>query len=235
MGGVNVNFDAETERESLCEEDYEKVYDLGVHWSETFQASHGSNRITQAHRLLTDYGRLLGANIVIGNRAYGLTPSSSLLESAGTRLSTISSNRQIKLGAEGEKNGKKAIDLALKTNSIAYILHTPIANLLMDYARASAVKYALYTLCRIGESEALAASDLMRIKGTAYFERRGVLRDNISTQLNNFAVYGTGEEVTKKIRDYVDVKGASKVVLYPVFDSFKDLLGQMRLLSRSME
>lgn len=178
----------------------------------------------------------MGANIVIGNRAYGLTPSSSLLESAGARLSTISrGGRQIKLGAEGERNGKKAIDLAFKTNSIAYILHTPIANQLMDYARAKGVIYALYTLCRIGESEALAASDIMRIKGTSYFERRGILRDNISTQLNNFAIYGTRDLVTKKIRDYVDVKGASKIVLYPVFDSFKDLLGQMRLLSQSME
>jgi hypothetical protein len=176
----------------------------------------------------------LGANIVIGNKAYGLRPSSSFLDTAGAFLSTISKS-QIKVGAEGEKNGKRAIDLASKTNSIAYILHTPIADLLMDYAMSNGVKYVLYTLCRIGESEALAACDLMRIKGIGYFERRGILRDNISTQLNNFAIYGTRDDVTKKIRDYVDVRGVSKVVLYPVFDSFKDLLGQMRLLSQSME
>ncbi|MHB8567534.1 MAG: hypothetical protein ACYC7D_13720 [Nitrososphaerales archaeon] len=236
LGSVNVNFDAETESESLDSEDYGKIYDLGVAWSETFQASprNGCSKLSDTCGLLKSYGKLLSANLVIGNAAYGLRPSHRMLENAGTKLALIS-KKEMKLGAEGSRNGRRAIDLAARTKSTAYILHTPIAPELMRYARSKNVKFALYTLCRIADTESLASIELMRIKGTSYFERRGVLRDNISTLLDHFALYGTRGQFAEKIRNVLDLDGASKVVLYPVFDSFNDLLGQLRILSKFME
>lgn len=222
--------------------DYAKVYDLGVQWSETFQASGSSSsasedataNLADVRGLLRSYGKLLSANLVMGNAAYGLRPNHTMLEKAGSRLARAS-RREMKLGAEGARNGRRAIDLAAKTNLTAYILHTPIAHQLMEYARSKNVRFALYTLCRIGDSENIASSELMRIKGFGYFERRGVLRDNVSTLLDRFAIYGTRDQVIEKIRGVLDVEGASKVVLYPVFDTFNDLLGQLRALAMFME
>ena len=184
--------------------------------------------------MLRSYRRLLSANLVIGNAAYGLKPRRQTLDHAGNTLaSCLLSCRagDLKLGAEGVSNGKKAVELASRTNSVAYILHTPAAAQLISYARSKNVQYVIYTLCRIAETESRASCELLRIKGTSYFERRGVLRDNISTSTAEFSIFGSGDRIVQKIRQFIDHYGASKVVLYPVFESYKDLIGQLKLLS----
>ncbi|MGI0091561.1 MAG: hypothetical protein ACREBS_07625 [Nitrososphaerales archaeon] len=184
-------------------------------------------------QLLKKYGARLSANLVIGNAAYGLRPSYDLLHNMTLRIAPLS-RRELKLGAEGVFNGKRAIDLAAETNSVAYILHTSSINELLEYANERKVRFMVYTLCRVAESRSRAASELMRIKGTSYFERRKVLRDDVSQRLPEFSIFGTGEEITSQIRSVIS-QGASKMVLYPVFESMKDLIRQMNLLSDWIE
>ena len=230
---MNVNFDAETEEQTLGIEEYSKVYDLGLLWSETFQASRGlssaASKSALIKQLLKKFGKKFSANLVIGNAAYGLRPDYSELRKITLRLAPLSA-RELKLGAEGSVNGKKAIDLAAATGSIAYILHTSSIDELLDYARSCGVRFMVYTLCRIAESRSKAAAELMRIKGTGYFERRRVLREEISTRLGEFSIFGTGQEIAGQIGTLVS-RGADKVVLYPVFESMKDLIRQMNMLS----
>lgn len=233
LGSVNVNFDAETSCESLAVEDYTRVNDLGVRWSETYQASiEGPARAKPAliKRLLREFRTRLSANLVIGNAAYGLRPSYESLEHFALRLS----GRELKLGAEGSANGKKSIDLAAKTGATAYILHTSSIDELLNYAKEKGVRFMIYTLCRTAESRAIAAADLMRIKGTGYFERRKVQRDEISQRLGEFSIFGTGEEVLSQVKSLLN-RGASKVVLYPVFRGNSDLVSQMNMLADWME
>ncbi|MDG6997860.1 MAG: hypothetical protein JRN15_01960 [Nitrososphaerota archaeon] len=236
LGSVNVNFDAETRSERLDFEDYGRVHDLGARWSETFQASkEGSARAKSSliKKLLKEFKSHFSANLVIGNAAYGLRPSYGSLEHMTLRLTPLSS-RELKLGAEGSTNGRKTIDLAAKTGATAYILHTSSIDGLLDYAKEKRVRFMVYTLCRIAESRALAAADLMRIKGTGYFERRKVLREDISQRLCEFSIFGTGEEVASQVKSLV-ARGASKVVLYPVFQGTSDLISQMNSLSDWIE
>lgn len=220
----------------LSMEDYARVHDLGLRWSETFQASkEGSARTKSAliKKLLREFRTRLSANLVIGNAAYGLRPSYDSLEHMVLRLTRLS-NSDLKLGAEGVVNGKRAIDLAARTGAIAYILHTSSIDVLLDYAKERNVRFMVYTLCRIGESRAIAAADLMRIKGTGYFERRKVLREEISQRLGEFSIFGTGEEISSQV-DLLVTRGASKVVLYPVFQGTGDLISQMKMLSNWIE
>ena len=236
LGNINVNFDAETTNESLEMEDYGRIHDLGVSWSETFQASKegsASRKSALIKRLLKEFRTRLSANLVIGNAAYGLRPSYDSLEHMALRLTPLSS-RELKLGAEGSSNGKRAIDLAAKTGATAYILHTSSIDGLLCYAKEENVEFMVYTLCRVSDSKALAAADLMRIKGTGYFERRKVLREEISQRLGEFSIFGTGEEVTSQVKSLV-ARGASKVVLYPVFEGTADLISQINLLSDWIE
>lgn len=229
---MNVNFDAETLSESLAAEDYARVHDLGAKWSETFQASkEGSSRVKSAHikRLLREFKIHLSANLVMGNSAYGLHPSYDCLEHMTLRIASCS-NRELKLGAEGITNGKKAIDLAANTGAIAYILHTNSLDGLLNYAKEKRVKFMVYTLCRVAESRAIAACELMRIKGSGYFERRKVFREEISQRLGEFSIIGTGEDISSQINSLV-ARGASKVVLCPVFHGTADLISQMNNLS----
>ncbi|MDG7001244.1 MAG: hypothetical protein JRN15_19280, partial [Nitrososphaerota archaeon] len=202
-------------------------------WSETFQASKGTssavNKSARIKQLLRKFGKRFSANLVIGNAAYGLKPDYGQLHNMTLKLAPLSA-RELKLGAEGSINGKRAIDLAASTGSIAYILHTSSIDELLDYARSRGVRFMVYTLCRIAESRSMAAADLMRIKGTGYFERRRVLREEISTRLGEFSIFGTGQEITSQINTLVS-GGADKVVLYPVFESLKDLIRQMNMLS----
>ena len=232
IGSVNVNFDAETQSENLAVEDYGRVHDLGVSWSETFQAAKGGSvhvKSALIKRLLRQFRTHLSANLVMGNSAYGLHPSHDRLEHMALRL-TRNSSRELKLGAEGATNGKKAIDLAAKTGSTAYILHTSSIDGLLCYAKERQVRFMVYTLCRIAESRALAAADLLRIKGTGYFERRRVFREEISQRLGEFSIIGTGDDISSQVKSLV-ARGASKVVLYPVFQSTADLISQMNSLS----
>lgn len=212
------------------------MYDLGLRWSETFQASQDHSvveRSAQIKHLLKKYGMRLAANLVIGNAAYGLRPSYDSFHRMTLRLSPLSS-AELKLGAEGVANGKRAIDLAANTGATVYILHTNSVHELLEYARGKGVRFMVYTLCRIGESRALAAADLMRIKGTSYFERRRVLREDISQRLGEFSIFGTGKEVVMQVNSLVAL-GASKVVLYPVFQGTNDLVSQMNMLSDWIE
>ncbi len=206
-------------------------------WSETFQASKGTsgavNKSARIKQLLRKFGKRFSANLVIGNAAYGLKPDYGQLHNMTLKLAPLSA-RELKLGAEGLINGKRAIDLAASTGSIAYILHTSSIDELLDYARSRGVRFMVYTLCRIAESRSMAAADLMRIKGTCYFERRRVLREEISTRLGEFSIFGTGQEITSQINTLVS-GGADKVVLYPVFESLKDLIRQMNMLSDWVE
>ena len=231
-----MNFDAETTSERLDMEDYGRVHDLGARWSETFQASREGSACAKSaliKRLLREFRTHLSANLVIGNAAYGLHPSYDSLERMALRLASLS-NREFKLGAEGSTNGKKTIDLAAKTGATAYILHTSSIDRLLDYAKEKNVRFMVYTLCRIAESRAHAAAELMRIKGTGYFERRKVLREEISQRLGEFSIFGTGEEVATQVKSLV-ARGATKVVLYPVFQGISDLITQMNLLSDWIE
>lgn len=213
------------------------MYDLGVAWSETFQASKEGDSATGKSalikNLLQKFGRRFSANLVIGNAAYGLRPDYNALHSMTLKLAPLSL-RELKLGAEGVVNGKKAIDLAAMTGSTAYILHTTSVDELLNYAKSRGVRFMVYTLCRISNSGSQAAQELMRIKGTSYFERRKILRDEISTRLGEFSIFGTGEEITRQVKGLVS-HGASKVVLYPVFESVKDLIRQMNMLSDWIE
>lgn len=236
LGPVNVNFDAETDSERLEAEHYGKVYDLGVTWSETFQASSNGQMVSRSaviKKLLKKFGKRLSANLVIGNAAYGLKPKYDMLQHMTLRIAPLST-KELKLGAEGIVNGKRAIDLALETGATAYILHTTAIDHLLEYAREKKVRFMVYTLCRVAETRAIAAADLMRIKGTTYFERRKVLREDISQRLGEFSIFGTGEEINSQIKSLVS-KGASKVVLYPVFQGTRDLLNQMNMLADWMD
>lgn len=231
-----MNFDAETTSERLDVEDYERVHDLGARWSETFQASKEGSAYTKSaliKKLLREFRTHLSANLVIGNAAYGLRPSYDSFERMALRLASLSSS-ELKLGAEGFTNGKKTIDLAAKTGATAYILHTSSIDGLLEYAKEKNVRFMIYTLCRIAESRAHAAAELMRIKGTGYFERRKVLREEISQRLGEFSIFGTGEEVVSQAKSLV-ARGASKVVLYPVFQGTSDLISQMNQLSDWIE
>ncbi|MHB8565469.1 MAG: hypothetical protein ACYC7D_04715 [Nitrososphaerales archaeon] len=69
-------------------------------------------------------------------------------------------------------------------------------------------------------------------QGKVYLEETHV---SLLKQEDHFAICGTREHVAEKIRSIIDQEGASKVVLYPVFDTFNDLLGQLRGLSISIE
>ncbi|HVB12886.1 MAG TPA: hypothetical protein VNE86_07110 [Nitrososphaerales archaeon] len=237
MGKVNVNFDAETSQEILEFDNYSKVYDLGVPWSETFQASlHDGSLVSKSaliKQLLKKFGKHLSANLVIGNAAYGLRPDYDLLQHMTLRIAPLS-KRELKLGAEGLVNGRKAVDLAAKTGSTAYMLHTSSIGDLLNYARERKVRFMIYTLCRVAETRAIAATELMRIKGTSYFERRGILREEISQRLGEFSIFGPEEEIASQIRSLVS-RGASKVVLYPVFQNMNDLISQMNMISDWIE
>lgn len=231
-----MNFDAETSNEILETDHYSRVYDLGLPWSETFQASTLGSIVSKASlikELLKKFGKRFSANLVIGNAAYGLRPDYDLLHNMTLRIAPLS-QRELKLGAEGLVNGKRAIDLAAQTNSVAYILQTTSINELLNYANERKVRFMVYTLCRISETRAMASAELMHIKGTAYFERRKVLRDEISQRLGEFSMFGTGSEITSQIRSLIS-RGASKVVLYPVFENTRDLIRQMNLLSDWIE
>jgi hypothetical protein len=234
---VNVNFDAETSMEMLETDHYSKVFDLGVPWSETFQASlrDGSlvSKSALIKHLLKKFGRRFSANLVIGNAAYGLRPDYGLFQHMTLRIAPLS-NKELKLGAEGLVNGKKAIDLAAETESTAYILHTSAIDDLLSYARGKGVRFMVYTLCRIAETRAVAAAELMRIKGTGYFERRRILREEISQRLGEFSIFGTGSEVVSQVKSLVS-RGAAKVVFYPVFQDTSDLISQMNMLADWIE
>lgn len=221
----------------LTDGDYEKVYDFGEHWSETYQASALHDRqslvekAAEIRNLLNRFGKKFSANLVVGNAAYGFKPDFSSLHDLAMKISGAS-KKPLKLGVEGKRNGKRAIELALKTNSMAYVLHTASAHDLLGYAKTHHVDSIVYALCRFAEEgRAHAASDLMRIKGTSYFERRGVTTGQISSRLGEFAVFGTGEEVALQIRKLIDHGTASKIALYPIFENSKDLMMQMKMLS----
>jgi hypothetical protein len=237
LGKVNVNFDAETSKEILEFDHYSKVYDLGVTWSETFQASlHDGSLVSKSaliKQLLKKFGKHLSANLVIGNAAYGLRPDYDLLQHMTLRIAPLS-KKELKLGAEGLVNGKKAIDLAAETGSTAYILHTSSIGDLLNYACEKNVRFMVYTLCRVAETRAVAAAELMRIKGTGYFERRRILREDISQRLGDFSIFGSGNEIVSQVRSLLS-RGASKVVLYPVFQDMNDLISQMNMISDWIE
>ncbi len=241
LGSVNVNFDAETEKEMLADGDYEKVYEFGTHWSETYQAStlhNGQSLVEKAaeiRTLLNKFSSKFSPNLVVGNGAYGFKPDFHALHELTMKLNG-SSRRRLKLGAEGRRNGKRAIELASKTNSMAYVLHTTSVNELLGYANTNHVDSIVYALCRLSEcTRGQAASDLMRIKGTSYFERRGLSTQEISLRLGEFALFGTGKEVASQIRMLIDCGKASKVALYPVFENSKDLIKQIKMLSEVVE
>ncbi len=221
----------------LADEDYERVYEFGTHWSETYQASalkDGQSLVEKAAEimiLLKMFGMRFSANLVLGNKAYGFKPDFHAFQELAMKVSGCSRKR-LKLGAEGMRNGRRAIEVAFKTNSMAYVLHTASVNELLGYARTSHVDSIVYALCRLSDdTRGRAASELMRIKGTSYFERRGVSTHEISLRLGEFAVFGTGEEIASQIRRLIDQGKASKVALYPVFENSKDLIKQMKMLS----
>lgn len=170
---------------------------------------------------------------MIGNAACGLRPDYGLLQHMTLRIAPLS-KKELKLGAEGMVNGKKAIDLAAETGSTAYILHTSSIEDLLNYACERKVRFMIYTLCRVAETRAIATAELMRIKGTGYFERRRILREEVSQRLGEFSIFGPGEEIVSQIRSLV-ARGASKVVLYPVFQDMKDLIRQMNMISNWIE
>jgi hypothetical protein len=234
---LNVNFDAETASETLDCESFSGIYDLGVKWSETYQSSVqlcSSESSGLIRHLLWEFGTRFSANLVLGNAAYGLDNSNyRLLRHLALNVASAA-GRELKLGAEGLTNGKKSIDIAAHTGAYAYILHTSCANALMEYARERRVKFMVYTLLRIAETRSIAAEELTRIQGTGYFERRGILREAVPQTLGDFSISGNPEEIAAQILSFID-RGASKVVLFPVFASLKDLLTQLKLLSSCLE
>jgi hypothetical protein len=227
-----VNFDAETAHQALREEEYRKIYDFGVSWSETFQSSlfHDHDGISRIETLLKEFGERLSINLVIGNAAYGLKPSFSSLERMARRLSRSG----MKLGVESRMYGRKAIDLASEIGASAYILHTGAMEELLRYSTSKGVSSSVYTLCRISGSGSSAVSEIVSIKGDGYFKRRGVAFEDISAKLGNLAIYGTRRSVVEQISSIFDL-GARKVVLYPVFAGTNDLLNQMRELGEIIE
>ena len=228
-----MNFDAETAHQALKEEEYRKIYDFGVSWSETFQSSlfHDYDGILRIEGLLKEFGEMLSINLVIGNAAYGLKPSFGSLERMARRLSR---KRGMKLGVESRVYGRKAIDLASEIGASAYILHTGAMEELLSYSASKGVPSSVYTLCRISGSESSAVSEIVGIKGDGYFKRRGVAFEDISSKLGNLAVYGTRKSVAEQISSIFDL-GASKVALYPVFAGTSDMLNQMRELGEIIE
>jgi hypothetical protein len=217
------------------------VYDFGANWSETYQASalHDGHSLVektaQLRYLLNNFGKRFSINLVVGNAAYGFKPEFSTLHEFAMKLSGVSKGK-IKLGAEGKRNGQKAIELASRTNSLAYILHTSSVQELLGYAKLNNVSSVVYALCRISEDgRGIAASELMKIKGNSYFERRGVDSNAISSRLGEFAVFGTAENVSSQIRSLIDRDRARKVALYLVFKNSQDLIEQLRAFSKVIE
>ena len=222
-----MNFDAEGIDQALQGNEYKKVYDFGLHWSETFQSSHFDGDSTRIRDLVREFGRRLSINLVIGNAAYGLKPTFHSLEKM---VRALSGECEIKLGAEGKVYGKRAIDLASENHATAYILHTPSMDELLDHAKSKKVCSFVYTLCRISGSKLSAISEISSMK-EGYFKRRGIELEAIAKNIANFAVYGTRDEVAAQISAILD-RGASKVVLYPVFYGAKDMLNQVKELGR---
>lgn len=233
LGRINVNFDAETERESLCEKEYERVHSFGTNWSETYQASAISDDESDviADRLCR-FEKNFSANIVIGNAAYGFKPKYSRLSNLAARLSIFS--RKLKIGAEGITNGEKCVNLAAEIGATAYILHTSLTNELLVYAAEKKVPSMVYTLCRISDSRAKAADELLQIKGTRYFERRGVRPEDIPMRLAEFSLFGSQKDLVEGARSLM-ASGASKVVLCPIFKNTEDLTRQLGKLSDWLE
>jgi hypothetical protein len=236
LGPLNVNFDAETATESLDVNCFSKVYDLGLKWSETFQSTartSASERASLIKQLLNKFGKRFSANLVIGNAAYGIDSNYRILRHMALRVA-LGSNEELKLGAEGLSNGKRAIDLAAQTGSFAYILHTSSVESLMEYSKERGVNFMVYTLLRMAETRSIAARELMRIKGSEYFVRRGVARDDVSQRLAGFSIFGSAEEIISQVLSFVN-RGASKVVLFPVFENQRDLIDQLSMLSNCLE
>lgn len=179
------------------------------------------------------YNGRLSANLVIGNAAYGIRSNFASLQEMTMKLSNTECG-ELKLGAEGRINGRKAIDLASKTGSIAYVLHTSFLNDLLGYANERKVASMVYSLCRLSEFDGNSAKqEAVRIKGTGYFERRGVACDEVLSRAGEFGIFGKSEDVVREIRSLID-SGVSKVVLYPIFCSADDLARQLALLSNWM-
>ncbi|MDA4130522.1 MAG: hypothetical protein OK457_07100 [Thaumarchaeota archaeon] len=236
LGPINVNFDAETSSQCLDIEAFSGIYDLGLRWSETYQSSTRESlteRSALIRQLLWEFGRRFSANLVLGNIAYGLNPKYKMLQHIALHVAPVS-NDQLKLGAEGLTNGMKAIDLAAQTRAFAYLLHTSSVDKLIEYSKERGVKFMVYSLLRIAETRSIAAQELMRLKGTEYFERRGVQRDDAQERLGEFSILGCTEEITDQILSFIN-RGASKVVLFPVFKNQKDLMKQLNLLSNCLE
>lgn len=223
IGNVHVNFDAERIDQALEDNEYKEVYDFGLHWSETFQSSHFDGDPTRIRELAREFGKRLSINLVIGNAAYGLKPKFHSLEKM---VRGLSGECEIKLGAEGKVYGKGAIDLASEIHATAYVLHTSRMDELLDYANSKEVPSSVYTLCRISESKLSAISEITNIK-VGYFKRRGIELEAIAKNIGNFAVYGTRDQVAEQISSLLD-RGASKVVLCPVFNGTRDMINQVK-------
>ena len=231
LGEVHTNFDAETINEELKQEEYLKPISLGFGWSETFQTS----RLTQdayerIENILRLYRTSISMNLVIGNAAYGLNPSSKSLEQAARRLAPLCDRVGLKLGAEGWLNGVKVIDLAKKIGASAYILHTPLTGELLHYAKSKRIDSIVYTLCRIGKSREEAMRDLIQIKGDGYFNRRGISRESIPMRLGDYALFGTTSDISEQILS-IQANGGTKVALYLVSQNLRDLVRQFSMLS----
>jgi hypothetical protein len=222
LGKVHVNFDAERRDQALRTSDCQQIYDLGFSWSETFQSSSNFVDIID----IGNFGRRFSFNLVIGNGAYGLNPNFRSLEKMARSLE----NRHdgIKLGVEGIKFGRRAIDLASEIGATAYILHTDNLREHLRYAASKKVPAFVYTLMRISESTQSAVSEVGNYKA-GYFRRRGIESEEIPKRIRDFAVYGTRDEVANQICELFDL-GASKVVLSPVFNGIRDMTNQIREL-----
>ena len=78
----------------------------------------------------------------------------------------------------------------------------------------------VYSLLRIAQTRSISVEQLIRIKGTSYFERRGVAKDNVAERIGEFSIFGSCEEIMKQVTSFLD-SGASKVVLFPVSENQK--------------
>jgi hypothetical protein len=249
---INVNFDAEGPSNALREEEYPIIYKAGYLWSETFQASASWTQpvyklARKISTLLERYGDRLSVNVVIGNRAYGIeNPSFRKMDSVIRELCLQMPSSNIKIGAEGMKNGMKAIDLAAEFDLVAYLLQTPYLYSLLEYCKERGVRAVVYTPCRVCsiDNSKEAIREVLRIIGTGYFERRGLKLSEVDKdeqeqeeeeektldQINSFGIFGSLYDALKRISDLTS-KGVWKVVLSPMFENMGDLKRQLELLS----
>jgi hypothetical protein len=212
LGKVRVNFDAESAKHRLTKEELTKLLESGYKLSETLQASH-PRALDDSLVLfeLLDCYKHFGLNIVVGHPAYGCSGKFRCVIPFAKKASRFF--ERTKIGAEGEMNTKRALEMCKTFGFTFYALLSP------KPLNTQNVKLALYTPFRADDSEEQARNVLSESLA-GYLKRRGVTQD----KLHCFALYGRVEKLARL------ANGNTIIVLHPCYRDYKDLAEQLEKL-----